>query len=187
MTGIGMGWDLFFYTKTPHLFRKLPEKVRLDRVRKTLGPAPGWFVRDQVDGKVPIHVSTNVVRARAEKGGVTLDLAHGEETRSAHFDHVIAATGYRVDITTLRILDQELRREIRLTNRSPRLSAHFESSVPGLYFVGVSAANSFGPVMRFAVGAEFTAPRIARRLAKAARRIAANETSTANAPVLKRT
>ena len=33
-------------------------------------------------------------------------------------------------------------------------------------FVGALAANSFGPVVRFACGAEFAAPRIARRLAR---------------------
>ena len=42
------------------------------------------------------------------------------------------------------------------------LSSSFESSMPGLYFVGVAAANSFGPVMRFAFGAGFAARTLAR-------------------------
>jgi hypothetical protein len=45
------------------------------------------------------------------------------------------------------------------------LSQHFESSVPGLYFVGPAAAATFGPLMRFAYGARYTAPQVARRLA----------------------
>jgi hypothetical protein len=45
------------------------------------------------------------------------------------------------------------------------VSSEFESSVPGLYFLGPIAANSFGPVMRFAFGADFTARRISRHLA----------------------
>jgi hypothetical protein len=41
---------------------------------------------------------------------------------------------------------------------------NFESTAPGVYFTGLSAANSFGPMMRFAYGADFTARRIARHL-----------------------
>jgi len=41
--------------------------------------------------------------------------------------------------------------------------------VPGLYFVGVSAANSFGPVLRFAFGADFAARHITRQLAQSVR------------------
>ena len=43
------------------------------------------------------------------------------------------------------------------------LSSSFESSVPGIYFVGIAAANSFGPVMRFAFGAGFAARRLDRK------------------------
>jgi len=49
---------------------------------------------------------------------------------------------------------------------TPVLNTWFESSVPGLYFVGALSAPSFGPVVRFACGAEFTAKRVARRLAR---------------------
>ena len=52
MTGIGSGWKLFFCANTPSLFRYLPEQIRLEAVRRILGPAPGWFIRDQVVGKV---------------------------------------------------------------------------------------------------------------------------------------
>jgi hypothetical protein len=56
--------------------------------------------------------------------------------------------------------------EIRLTDNSPALSSNFESSVSGLYFVGVAAANTFGPLMRFACGSRFTARRLSRHLAR---------------------
>jgi len=49
------------------------------------------------------------------------------------------------------------------------LSPNFESTVPGLYFVGVSAANTFGPLLRFAFGADFAARRLSRHLAKSAK------------------
>jgi hypothetical protein len=39
--------------------------------------------------------------------------------------------------------------------------------MPGIYFVGLAAANSFGPVMRFAFGAGFAARRLTETVAKA--------------------
>jgi hypothetical protein len=46
------------------------------------------------------------------------------------------------------------------------LKSNFESSVPGLYFVGLAAANSFGPVMRFAFGASFAAETLTETMVK---------------------
>lgn len=167
-TGIGMGLDYCFYVTVPHIFRWLPEKIRLSRLRKSLGPAPGWFIRDEVVGKVPICLNTNISRAWVEDGRVNLQLTDGERSQVLGFDHVIAATGYRVDLDRLGILSHELREKIRATDKSPLLSANFESSVPGLYFVGVTAAKTFGPVMRFAYGTRFTARRLSRHLARSA-------------------
>ena len=42
----------------------------------------------------------------------------------------------------------------------PRLSRSFESSVPGMFFVGLPAAGTFGPVMRFVCGAGFAARQV---------------------------
>jgi hypothetical protein len=44
------------------------------------------------------------------------------------------------------------------------VSDNFETSIPGLYAVGLSAMEMFGPLMRFMVGAEFAAPRVAAHL-----------------------
>jgi hypothetical protein len=83
-------------------------------------------------------------------------------------DHVIAATGYRVDLSRLPFLDATDLTHLRSVENTPILSSNFESSLPGLYFVGASAANTFGPLLRFALGAEFTARRLAGHLAKTA-------------------
>ena len=85
-------------------------------------------------------------------------------------EHIIAATGYKVDLDRLKFLNSEIRSKVKTINGSPVLSSSFESSVPGLYFAGVAAANSFGPVMRFAFGAGFAARTITRALAKSASR-----------------
>ena len=95
------------------------------------------------------------------------DLVDGSGAKSeATADHVIAATGYRVNLEKLQFLSNETRSRIKTVAGSPALSSTFESSVPGLYFVGLAAANSFGPVMRFAFGADFTARTVTRAVAK---------------------
>ena len=50
----------------------------------------------------------------------------------------------------------KLRGAIARLERSPRLNASFESSVPGLHFIGPASAMSFGPLFRFVVGAEYS-------------------------------
>jgi hypothetical protein len=50
-----------------------------------------------------------------------------------------------------------LHRAVRTANGYPILNKGFESSVPGLYFVGATAAYSFGPLCRFVAGTRFTA------------------------------
>ena len=82
---------------------------------------------------------------------------------------IIAATGYKVDLHRLSFLSSDLLAQIRSVENSPCLSSDFQSSVPGLYFVGVAAANSFGPVLRFAFGADFAARHITRQLTRALR------------------
>jgi hypothetical protein len=79
-------------------------------------------------------------------------------------DHVIAATGYRVDLQRLRFIDKGLLDCVRTVGAMPFLSTDFESSVPGLYFTGLAAAGSFGPLMRFMYGTEFAAQRISQHI-----------------------
>jgi cation diffusion facilitator CzcD-associated flavoprotein CzcO len=169
-TGIGSGLEMLFHAHLPHWFRRLPERIRLDRVRKILGPAPGWFSKNDVVGKVSFHLGCEIAGARSEAGRVVLELTGRDgQVERVEADHVIAATGYQVDLHRLAFMDPQLRPQIRKTGAAPALSAHFQSSVPGLYFVGLSSANSFGPLMRFAFGARFTARRLTRHLARVTR------------------
>ena len=171
VTGIGPGWKLFLCTNAPLLFRQMPQRFRLDRVKRVLGPAPCWFIKEAVVGKVPLHVGVDVTDARIQSGRVLLELTDRAGTqKTLAADHVIAATGYRADLRRLHFVGPDLRSKIRSIENTPVLSSNFESSVRGLYFVGASAANTFGPLLRFAFGARFTARRLSRHLAKGASR-----------------
>jgi hypothetical protein len=100
---------------------------------------------------------------------VHLALSQHGSTSELMVDHLIAATGYRVSISKLSFLVPSLLGKIHTVEDTPVLSSRFESSVKGLYFVGVASANSFGPMARFAFGAGFTARSLSRHLAAQAR------------------
>ncbi len=166
-TGLGPGWRSLFCTRAPLVFHAMPQWFRLEVVRRHLGPAAGWFIKDLVVGHVAFHLGFNVVQADIQNGRVQLQLASSDGAqRTLVTDHVIAGTGYRVDLRRLAFLNPGLLAGIRSFENTPVLSMNFESSVPGLYFVGTTSANSFGPMARFAYGARFTARRLARHLGR---------------------
>ena len=173
-SGLGPGLRSRFYADAPAVFHYLPEKLRLEIARRALGPSGGWFVRDKVMGKLPLHLGCTPHSAEIREGKVRLKVraADGSD-REIETGHVITATGYKADIERLQFLSPQLRQQIKTVNRAPVLSSSFESSVPGLYFAGIAAANSFGPVMRFAFGAGFAARTLTHALEKTASRVPA--------------
>ncbi len=179
-SGLGPGLRSRFFANAPWAFHYLPERLRLELVRRTLGPSGGWFSRDMVIGRVPLLLGHTIERAETQNGMVQLHLraADGEE-RTIIADHVIAATGYKVQIERLAFLSKNIRSKLKAVDGTPVLSSNFESSVPGLYFVGIAAANSFGPVMRFAFGAGFAAERLTQALIEASSRARAGAPATA--------
>jgi thioredoxin reductase len=166
-SGLGPGMRSRFFADAPMAFHYLPERLRVEVVRRTLGPSGGWFIRDKVMGRVPLHLGCTPQSAEIQNGKVRLSVrSAGGNEREIVTEHIIAATGYRVDLERLKFLNQEIRASLKVLNGAPVLSSSFESSIPGLYFVGVAAANSFGPVMRFAFGAGFAARTLTRTLTK---------------------
>ena len=170
ISGIGPSWRSRLYADVPGMFYFLPEAKRLKIVKHTLGPAGGWFMRDRIENKVPVFTG-HVLREATPVGGRASLTFRTEGGGAAEMtaDHVIAATGYRVDLRRLDFLGAEVNARLARVEQTPILSSRFESSIPGLYFVGPVAANSFGPVMRFAFGARFTARRLSAHLAASAR------------------
>ncbi len=162
-TTIGRGWKSVLCTRAPLVFHAMPENFRVEVTRRYLGPSACWFVHQQIDRGVTVHTTAKIERATAQNGRVLLEFS-GTDCASLEVDHVIAATGYRPDVARLPFLDAAMVTRLRTESAAPALSRNFESSVPGLYFVGPSAANSFGPLMRFACGAQFVARRLRHHL-----------------------
>src|SRR5580658_322671 len=166
-SGLGPGLKSRFLANSPLMFHHLPQSLRLEVVRTHLGPSGGWFIKDKVVGRVPLVLGYTPERADLQAGSVRLSLrgVHGTQ-RELEAEHIIAATGYKVDLDRLKFLSEDIRSNVQTAGNMPILSTTFESSVPRLSFVGIAAANSFGPVMRFAFGAGFTAQHLAQSLGR---------------------
>jgi cation diffusion facilitator CzcD-associated flavoprotein CzcO len=156
-SGLGPGWRSLFYSEAPRGFFMLPAAKRRHIVATSHAPAGAWWLRNRVVGKVPLLTSHHVIAAAERAGGLELSVRSEGDTTQIATDHVIAATGYRVDLNRLAFLDPEVRAAIKTADGAPVLNSAFESSVPGLHFVGIASALSFGPVMRFVYGARHAA------------------------------
>jgi FAD-dependent urate hydroxylase len=158
---LGRAWSLSAFTRYPALFRYLPVGVRTNLVRTVLGPKGGWWLRERFVDQVAVRTYQRIVGALVENREVRLRVRdHDGRLSELTADHVLAATGYRVDLNALGFLDPGLRSVLKRTGGSPRLDAGLSSTAPGLYFTGLSAAATFGPVLRFVCGTAFASPTI---------------------------
>ena len=149
-TPLGPGWSHRAFSGIPEAYRYLPSGLREHFLRTVLGPSGAWWLRDRVDGRIEVLTGHGVRSAQATGAGARLTLANREGgSRVLETDHVLAATGYRVDVDRIGLLAPGLRARVRRDGGAPKLSAGLESSVPGLYFTGLAAAATFGPVLRF--------------------------------------
>jgi len=142
----------------PDLYRRLPRSLQDRFTVRSLRPAGAAWLQERLEG-VPMTFNARVVEAREQGGQVELTLADTSQRRA---DHILLATGYRVDIAGYGFLPHGLLDRIARVGGYPRLRPGFESSVPGLHFLGAPAAWSFGPLMRFVAGTEFAAPALTR-------------------------
>ena len=167
IVGLGTGPKAWALTRFPGAMHRFPPAWRTRFVKTHLPPEGAWWLRPRVEGRVPIHTETVVSEVRVKNGRAALRLrgAKGGPERELVVDHVVAGTGYDISVERLEFLDPGLRGEIRRLERAPALTSTFESSAPGLRFVGPSSAMSFGPLFRFVVGADYTARVVSSSLA----------------------
>jgi thioredoxin reductase len=164
MTVLGPGRDNWILQQLPLLVHRLPLERRTRFVKRYLGPASPWWIKDRAL-KVPIHVRHEVVEANSGNQRVQLKIRDGKGSlRDIEVDFVIAGTGYDANVSRLKFLDPEILNRIDRIERAPALNINFESSVGGLHFIGPLSFMCFGPIFRFVTGAEATARRLAPRL-----------------------
>jgi len=148
--------------EVPGVVHRLPPDRRKQLDRRAIRPAGAAWLRARVVDVVPVSMGREVVGARRDGDRVAVTFDDGQDDV---FDHVLLGTGYRVDITRYPFLSRHLLSEVQRVDGHPVLGAGFESSVPGLHFVGAPAARSFGPLMRFVAGSHYAAAEVTRSLA----------------------
>jgi len=146
----------------PDVFRRLPRGVQAQIGPACIAPMGAYWLRSRLqDMRLTLGRDVVAAEQRRDCDRVLLRLSGGE---SREVDHVVLGTGFHVDVRRYDFLTPELIRSMRLADGSPVLGTGLESSVPGLHFIGASAAHSFGPVMRFVVGTAYAAPGLARHV-----------------------
>lgn len=163
--GIAPGWFNLIEESFPYSFQKLPRSTK-DRFLNGIGshgPQGSSWLRPRLIGKVPLHERTAVQQVKEANGGLEFTLSDNQIIQA---DHLILATGYRPDIKRLPMLGASILPRIKHYHGSPELSSYFESSVPGLYFVGYSSHKCCGPYYRFVVGTGAAARRVAASIAR---------------------
>jgi len=159
---IAQGWDNWILDRMPYLFYRLPQP-RKDGYNSNYHSGASDWLRNRVLGKVTLHEGQTVVGLDAGNGGVAATLSGGRTVRT---DHVLLATGYKVDLDRLTMIGPALRAQVATDLAIPVLNHWFESTVPGLYFVGLTSLRAFGPLYRFVAGTRAAAERVAGAVAR---------------------
>jgi len=160
--GIAPGWVNWVWDHRPYLFYRFPQSWK-DRYNASYPPGANDWLRTRVLGKIALHEGRTVANVDVANGRVAATLSDGGRLSA---DHVLLATGYRVNINRLPMLHASLRAELMTDGANPILNHWFESSIPGLYFVGVTSLRAFGPLYRFVAGCGAAARRVASAIAR---------------------
>ncbi len=147
----GLDW----LNELPGIEHRLPARLRSWISTRSLRAGAAWWVKPRFEG-VRVIAGQGIVDAKVKGDRIALQLA--QESRD--YDHVLLATGYRIDVGRLGVLAPELLNGVVRVGGAPVLAAGFESTVTGLHFVGSSAVHSFGPLMRFIAGAGYAARQV---------------------------
>jgi hypothetical protein len=138
----------------------LPRRLQDRLSYRSIRPAGTSWQRPYL-AKVTMTTARQVTRSEVQGERVWLRLSDNTERT---VDHVIVATGYRVDIRRCSYLSPSIQNSIKTVNGSPVLARGFQSSVAGLHFVGKPAAWSFGPILNFISGSHFAGAELVRAM-----------------------
>jgi len=162
---LGNGWKNLFIEKFPYIIYHIPYDTRYRVFDHHHGPIGAYWLKSRIIGQLPVKEQVQVTKVEAIDNLARITLTNGEVLE---VDHIMLGTGYRTDVKRLPMLDASLRNSIVLTDGFPVLNTSFESSIPGLYFVGFSSLRSFGPFFRFVAGTEAASRRLSKAVAQQA-------------------
>jgi cation diffusion facilitator CzcD-associated flavoprotein CzcO len=161
--------------ENPNWYRELPQNER-DQLEKRFW-AEGrlklepWLKPRLSNERVNIWPQTELQSCvELEKGELLVELTNGGRF---FVDHVILATGYRVNIAQLPFLAAgNILTQLETRNGFPVLDHHFQTSIPGLFITSMPATQDFGPFFAFTIAVRASAKLICQAVK--------NETSVAS-------
>jgi hypothetical protein len=145
----------------PGLYRRLSPQTQHELSRRSLTAGAATWLRPRLHA-LPITLGRRVSTVARLNGHVRLTLDDGTDRT---LDHVLLATGYRVDLKRIGFLGPEVLANVRCDAGYPVLDDGFQSTIPGLHFIGATAVGSFGPLVRFVSGTRYTAKTLAGAIA----------------------
>jgi cation diffusion facilitator CzcD-associated flavoprotein CzcO len=151
---LGLNWLL----EHPALFTLPSRKMQDTMAYRAIRPAASGWLKPRIKRSV-LTTGRHSVSAEDRNGRVHVRLDDGT---NREFDHVLLGTGYKIDISRYGFLSPDLLRGLHTVRGYPILNRGFESSHPGLYFAGATAAYSFGPFFRFVAGSGYAASTLSR-------------------------
>jgi cation diffusion facilitator CzcD-associated flavoprotein CzcO len=171
-------FPLNWLVELPGAVHRLPAAARARLNTRSLRAGAAGWLKPRFEA-IPVKPQT-IHGVAALRNGIVLRLEDGH----SRYDRVLLATGYRIDIEKLGLLDDDLLRRVKRLNGAPILRGGLESSVPGLHFVGSPAVASFGPLMRFIAGSGYAARAVTKVAVLDRARLAAAATHPAPSALL---
>ena len=152
----------------PGWFRNLPSEEREAIVKRFWAEGrlklEPWLTPRLDKPSVHQWPNASVAGCREILGGeIEAQLSTGERLV---VDHVVLATGYKVDMREVPYLSGVVD-DLELADGFPVLDEHFQSSVPGLFVTGFPATRDFGPFFGFVRGCPVAATLTTAGLAEA--------------------
>lgn len=138
--------------REPGWFRHLPPQEQRAVTQRMWGEGrlklEPWLAPRLAGDAVHIWPETRVTGSREQgDGALAVALDSGQELA---LDHVILATGYKVDIGRIPLLVRgTLLPQVATHDGYPALDERFQTSAPGLYITSMAASRDFGPFFGF--------------------------------------
>jgi hypothetical protein len=165
ISGLGTGPRAWALAHFPSAMHSLSAAWRVRLVKNHLPAEGARGLREQVENRMPIHRGTKgPARHRA---GWRFGCSRKTTAMSASSLSITSSQAPAMIsiVERLDFLHPALRGDIQRLERAPRLNATFETSVPGLRFIGPVSAKSFSPLFRFVAGSEFASWIVSAQLA----------------------
>jgi len=145
----------------PDIFRRLPRNLQDTLAYRAIRPAAADWLRPRLVG-VRQTTGRSITSATTTGSRLRLNL---DDASQRDVDRLFLSTGYRVDVSRYDFLSPEILRSMRTVGGYPDLTDGFETSVPGVHFLGAPGARGFGPLMRFVSGTDYAARALTRHVA----------------------